>query len=175
MDESFVDVVRAVRGGSESIAAGAKQIASGNADLSQRTEAQVANLQETAASMEELTSTVQAHSESTRTATQKASSASEVATQGGVVVDRVVSIMEGIVSSSKQITLPTLSAPLMESRFDQLDQVTQQNAALVEESAAAAGSLDGPLRKDAASPRRVRRACPPAGTPCPRYAWWPAG
>jgi methyl-accepting chemotaxis protein len=92
-----------VRQSSESIATGATQISTGNTDLSQRTEEQAANLQQTAASVEELHSTVKANADTARRACELASAASASAARGGEVVGQVVSTMDEITASSKQI------------------------------------------------------------------------
>ncbi len=103
MNESLVQIVGDVREGSDSIAIATKQIASGNSDLSQRTEEQASALEETASSMEELTSTVKQNAENAQQANQLAISANDVATKGGEVINRVVTTMESITSSSKKI------------------------------------------------------------------------
>jgi methyl-accepting chemotaxis protein len=104
MNDSLVTVVSSVRMSSDSIATGSAEIAIGNADLSARTERQAANLQQTAASMEELSSTVTTNADTASQASRLAGSASEVASEGGVMVGKVVTTMEGISSSSKQIS-----------------------------------------------------------------------
>src|SRR5690606_35471694 len=62
------------------------------------------NLQETAASMEQLTGTVRQSADAARQANQLASSAAEVAVRGGAVVAQVVSTMDEINCSSRQIS-----------------------------------------------------------------------
>ncbi len=103
MNANLVNIVGAVREGTEAIGSGSKQIASGNADLSQRTEEQASSLEETASSMEELTSTVRQNAENARQANQLAQGASKVAMQGGQVVSEVVGTMSSINESSKKI------------------------------------------------------------------------
>jgi methyl-accepting chemotaxis protein len=103
MNDSLSGVVGAVRGGTDAIAAASRQIASGNADLSARTEQQAGSLEETAASMEQLTATVQQNADSARQANALALEASNVAAQGGSVVARVVTSMDSIAASSRQI------------------------------------------------------------------------
>ncbi len=80
-----------------------QEIASGNLDLSQRTERTAAGLQQIAASMEQITGTVRQTADSARTANQLASSASAAASKGGDVVAEVVSTMDAISASSRQI------------------------------------------------------------------------
>ncbi len=103
MRDSLVSVVTAVRGNSESVATASAQIAQGNQDLSGRTEQQASALQQTAATMEELGSTVRNNSDSARQANQLAQGASVVAARGGEVVGQVVTTMQGINDSSRQI------------------------------------------------------------------------
>ena len=81
----------------------AGEIAQGNSDLSQRTEEQASSLEETASSMEELTSTVKQNADNARQANQLATGAREQAEKGGDVVQRAVSAMSEINSSSKKI------------------------------------------------------------------------
>ncbi|GKS73399.1 MCP four helix bundle domain-containing protein [Acidovorax sp. SUPP950] len=93
-----------VRNVADSIATATREIATGNADLSQRTEQTASNLQETASSMEELTATVRQSADSAATANKLATSAAEVAARGGQVVTQVVSTMDEINQSSRQIS-----------------------------------------------------------------------
>ena len=103
MNDSLGKLVGTVRNSSDSIATGSTQIATGTADLSQRTEEQASNLQQTAASMEQLSSTVKNNSATAQQASTMAVSASETAVRGGSVVSAVVSMMEEINASSRQI------------------------------------------------------------------------
>ena len=103
MQTSLVQVVSAVRSGSESVATASAQIAQGNHDLSARTESQASALEQTAASMEQLSTTVQQNADSARHANQLAANASSVAVRGGEVVGQVVATMKGISESSHRI------------------------------------------------------------------------
>ncbi|WP_175792154.1 methyl-accepting chemotaxis protein [Burkholderia ambifaria] len=103
MQRGFVDTVRTVRGGSESIATAARQIAAGNIDLSSRTEEQASALQETASSMEQLTGTVKQNADNARQASSLAANASEIANKGNTVVGQVVGTMGEINDSSAKI------------------------------------------------------------------------
>ncbi|WP_148661341.1 methyl-accepting chemotaxis protein [Roseateles chitosanitabidus] len=96
-------VMLQVRETSQSIAVASRQIAAGNQDLSQRTEETASNLQETASSMEELNSTVANSAANADQARQLADSASRVAGQGGAAMGQVVSTMQDISASSRQI------------------------------------------------------------------------
>ncbi len=100
MRQQLTDVVRNVRGGSESVATASVQ---GNTDLSARTESQASALEETAASMEQLNATVRQNADSAQQASQLAASASAVAVQGGEVVAQVVDTMQGINAASQKI------------------------------------------------------------------------
>jgi methyl-accepting chemotaxis protein-1 (serine sensor receptor) len=103
MQDSLTAMVKAVRGGTESIDVGAREISVGNTDLSQRTEQQAASLQETASSMEQLTSTVRQNAENARQASQLAVNASDIAVRGGEVVGQVVDTMQDIAASSNKV------------------------------------------------------------------------
>ncbi len=104
MNDALRLLVQDVRGAVESVATASSQIAQGNQDLSARTESQASSLQQTAASMEQLTSTVRHSADNARQASQLASTASGVAAKGGAVVGKVVSTMNDITASSKQIS-----------------------------------------------------------------------
>ncbi|WOD20228.1 methyl-accepting chemotaxis protein [Paraburkholderia kirstenboschensis] len=103
MQRSLTETVRAVRGGSESIATATREIAAGNIDLSARTEEQASALQETASSMEELTGTVKQNADNARQASALAANASEIANKGSAVVGQVVGTMGEINQSSAKI------------------------------------------------------------------------
>ncbi|QBP77838.1 methyl-accepting chemotaxis protein [Herbaspirillum huttiense] len=96
-------ILQDVRRSSDTVKISSTEIASGNQDLSARTEQQAGALEETASAMEQLTSTVQQNSESARRANELAGNASRIAAQGGEVVGNVVSTMEAINASSRQI------------------------------------------------------------------------
>ncbi|MCX8956041.1 methyl-accepting chemotaxis protein [Erwinia psidii] len=104
MQSSLSALVTNVRGNAESLATASMQISQGNHDLSQRTEEQASALQQTSATMEQLGVTVSSNAENARQANHLASGASELATKGGQIVDRVISTMKGINSSSKKIS-----------------------------------------------------------------------
>ena len=103
MNVSLVTMVGQVRLSAEGIAAASSEIASGNHDLSSRTEQQARALQQTAASMQQMTATVQQSAETARVASQLAVAAADVAGKGGAVVQRVVTTMRDISTSSKKI------------------------------------------------------------------------
>ncbi len=95
--------ILAVRMAAESVGNASSEIASGNADLSVRTEQAASSLQETASSMEQLTGTVKDSAHSASIADELARSARSVAQRGGSVISEVVSTMDEINASSKEI------------------------------------------------------------------------
>ncbi len=103
MQANLATRVAQVRQNAETIATGSSEIAAGNRNLSQRTESQAASLEETASSMEELTGTVKNNAANAQQANQLAVGARELATRGGEVVDKAVSAMKAIQSSSERI------------------------------------------------------------------------
>ncbi len=96
-------VIAQIREASESIDIAAREIAMGNNDLSRRTEEQASSLEETAASIEEFAATVRQNAENAAQADRLAEEASEAAIRGGDVVGRVVSTMNGITESNREI------------------------------------------------------------------------
>lgn len=104
MRQVLAQLVANIRSSSDNIASASSDIAHGNADLSQRTELQASALEETSSSMEALTVTVKQNAHSAQQANQKAVACADVAQQGGLAVQQLTSMMEGIQQSSKQIT-----------------------------------------------------------------------
>ncbi|GKW50533.1 methyl-accepting chemotaxis protein [Halomonas sp. NCCP-2165] len=96
-------VMLTIRDSSESVRIAANEIASGGQDLSRRTDSAASSLQQTSASMEEITGTVAQTADSAQQANQLALSASRVAARGGEVVGEVVTTMDAIGDSSRQI------------------------------------------------------------------------
>jgi len=97
------EMVEQIMDSSESILTSSDEISRGNADLSQRTEEQASSLEETASSMEQMTSTVKQNADNAREANQLAAAAREQAEKGGDVVQKAVSAMGEINTSSKKI------------------------------------------------------------------------
>ena len=103
MQESLRGIAAKVRSSSEAVASAATEIAAGNHDLSSRTEEQASSLEETAASIEQMTATVNQNAQNATQAAGVAIAAAEVARKGGIAVDEVVKMMEGIQESSRRI------------------------------------------------------------------------
>jgi methyl-accepting chemotaxis protein len=103
MTENLHGIVARVLGGTNTIDSASKEVAQGNMDLSSRTEQQASSLEETASAMEQLTSAVKQNAENAHEANQLARSASDIAVQGGDAVEKVVSTMTSIDTSSKKI------------------------------------------------------------------------
>lgn len=97
-------IVEAVRHSADSIQTASHEVSLGSGDLSQRTEQAASSLQHAASSLGQLTGTVSQTAEAALTARQLATRASEVAERGGAAVGAVVSTMDDINRSSKQIS-----------------------------------------------------------------------
>jgi methyl-accepting chemotaxis protein len=92
-----------VRTGMGSIRQASQEVAAGNLDLSTRTEQAVSSLQETASTMGQLTDAVRQSAEAAGEANTLAGSAAGIARRGGQVVAEVVSTMDQIHASSREI------------------------------------------------------------------------
>ena len=103
MNDRLADLVREVRGNTDTMGLSAGEISSGNTDLAGRTQELASALQQTAASMEQMTATVQQNADNARQANQLAGNARELAEKGGTVVAEAVEAMQQISQSSKQI------------------------------------------------------------------------
>ena len=79
------------------------QVRAANADLSARTEAQASNLEQTSAHMGQITGTVSQTADNVNAASGVASEATALAERTGVAVAQVVTAMNDISSSSRQI------------------------------------------------------------------------
>ena len=170
MQRSLIDTVANVREGADAIYTGTSEIAMGNNDLSSRTEQQASALEETAASMEQLTATVKQNADNAvvagevrNLASRSANAAKEIKAliedsvsrvdTGSVLVESAGETMNDIVNAVTRVTDimgEIASASDEQSRgidqvalaVSEMDRVTQQNAALVQESAAAAAALE---------------------------------
>jgi methyl-accepting chemotaxis protein len=103
MQAGLRSLVGEVRLAAESIQVASSEVAVGNQDLSQRTEQTAGNLQLTASSIEQLTGAVASSADAAGEANRLAVEASAVAGRGGEVVAQVVTTMDAINASSRQI------------------------------------------------------------------------
>lgn len=103
MQDALRGLVRHVADAANNISTASAEIATGNHDLSHRTEQTAANLQEAASSMELLTGTIGSSADASHQASSFAASAAQVAERGGSIVSQVVSTMDQISASSRQI------------------------------------------------------------------------
>ncbi len=101
--ERLRSIISQIRESSKSINTAAREIATGNDDLARRTEEQASSLEETASSLEELASTVRQNAENATQADKLAAEASASAHRGGEVVAKVVTTMNGITKSNRDI------------------------------------------------------------------------
>ncbi|MGZ5200723.1 MAG: methyl-accepting chemotaxis protein [Telluria sp.] len=97
------EALRKILSSVASIDTASREIATGNLDLSTRTELQAGSLQQTASAMETLTTAVKDNANNARQATELAAEAARLAAQGGQAVDRAVTTMDSIKSSSRKI------------------------------------------------------------------------
>lgn len=104
MQEKLHQLISQVANSAESIVSASSEITLGNEDLSRRTEAQASSLEQTSASMEQLTATVKHNADNAHQGNLMATNASDVAQRGGNVVERVVTTMHDIASSSGKVT-----------------------------------------------------------------------
>lgn len=88
----------------ESIQNETGEITSASDGLSRRTEKQAATLEETAAALDELTSSVKSASEGVDEASEMSSDAKSNAQRGGEVAEKAIEAMDGIKTSSEQIS-----------------------------------------------------------------------
>ncbi|URI08421.1 methyl-accepting chemotaxis protein [Aquincola tertiaricarbonis] len=103
MNAALRGIVADVRGSADRIQVASHEVATGNLDLSQRTEATASNLQEVSGAIDLLTTNVHHSAHAAREANDLARSAAEVAQRGGSVVSQVVTTMQEIHGSSRQI------------------------------------------------------------------------
>ena len=92
-----------VRGGVGAMRGATSDIAHGTDELAGRTEEQASHLEETTTAIDTINKTVQRTADAAREASQLAKSASGAAASGGQIVGQVVTTMQGITQSSKQI------------------------------------------------------------------------
>ncbi|MGC1504342.1 MAG: methyl-accepting chemotaxis protein [Sulfitobacter sp.] len=102
--KSLRDAISAVIHNSDSIRNETGEITSAADDLSRRTEKQAATLEETAAALDELTVSVRSAAESADHASKMSADAQRNADQGGDVARKAVTAMDGIKTSSQEIS-----------------------------------------------------------------------
>jgi methyl-accepting chemotaxis protein len=95
--------VSQVRNTSDSLVHASSEIASASLDLSKRTEETSANLENSASSMEQIASTVRQTADHVSQAAHAASANAQAAARGGEVMGQMISTMQSIHSSSKEI------------------------------------------------------------------------
>lgn len=104
MKDNLASIVSQARAGSNAISSASSEIAEGNFDLAHRSENQGESLERIAQAMSELTITVKQNADNASVANELAASASSVSAQGGAVMSQVISTMESIQTSSKEIS-----------------------------------------------------------------------
>lgn len=102
--ESLRNAITSVIHNADSIRNETTEITSAADDLSRRTEKQAATLEETAAALDELTVSVKSAALGADDASKMSADAQKNAEEGGVVARRAVEAMDGIKTSSKEIS-----------------------------------------------------------------------
>lgn len=103
--DKLADTVTVLGASSKRVETGSDEIRAASDDLAARNEQQAASLEETASSMAEVTELVRKSAEHARTAQQAMLTTHQKAGDGGEVVQRAVTAMASIESSSKEITM----------------------------------------------------------------------
>jgi methyl-accepting chemotaxis protein len=98
------ETMQAIAANTQGVRSGAEEITQASDDLSRRTEQQAASLEETAAALDQITATVRRTAEVANEARDLVSTSKEDAERSGEVVRQTVGAMDGIETSSKQIT-----------------------------------------------------------------------
>lgn len=102
--DALRSAISAVINNSDSIRSETAEITSAADDLSRRTEKQAATLEETAAALDELTVSVKSAAEGADNASKTSADAQRNAEQGGEVARQAVVAMDGIKTSSQEIS-----------------------------------------------------------------------
>ena len=103
MQARLRDLVSAILEAAGSLQVASAEVAAGNADLSRRTEHVAARLQEAASAVERLSTDVRHGVDASAKASELAREAAQIAATGGEVVDKVVSTMTRISTSSQRM------------------------------------------------------------------------
>jgi methyl-accepting chemotaxis protein len=104
MNSKLADIVRDVRGGSDTVAAASRQLVRANDDLSLRCGEQAAALNHAAGALDGITRSSVMNAESARRASALAASVSETATRGERAVDEMIATIGSICASSRKVT-----------------------------------------------------------------------
>jgi methyl-accepting chemotaxis protein len=102
--EHLQGTMQAIATNTQGVRSGAEEITQASDDLSRRTEQQAASLEETAAALDQITATVRRTAEVANEARDLVSTSKADAERSGEVVRQTVGAMDGIETSSKQIT-----------------------------------------------------------------------
>lgn len=146
---NMADVVRSMARAAAAVRTGSEEISRGNADLSQRTEEQGRGFAVVASEVRNLASRSAEAAKEIQTLIQdslgKVTDGTKLVDESGkalaeivVRVKKVTDVMAEIASSSHE---QTLGIEQVNNAITMMDDVTQQNAALVEEASAAAQAL----------------------------------
>jgi len=162
--ERLSTIVADIQSVAEQVSSAAGEIDSGTEDLSRRTEKAASSLEETAAATEEMSATVSRNAENAGNANDLATEANRAAGDGGDVVQRVVTAMSDIKSSTNQMTdtisvideiafqtnLLALNASVEAARAGEAGKgfavVAQEVRALAQRSATAASDIKGLIK-----------------------------
>lgn len=103
MQAKLAIIVSQVKTGADTIATASGEIANGNLDLSHRTEEQASALEETASSMEEISATIKQTANNANEASKLTQNVVSAAQNSGYEVTNVLTTMNAIQGSSKQM------------------------------------------------------------------------
>jgi methyl-accepting chemotaxis protein len=98
------ETMQAIAANTQGVRSGAEEITQASDDLSRRTEQQAASLEETAAALDQITATVRRTAEVANEARDLVTTSKADAERSGEIVRQTVGAMDGIETSSKQIT-----------------------------------------------------------------------
>jgi methyl-accepting chemotaxis protein len=140
---------------SNGLRAGAAEVTAASDEMARRTEQQAASLEETAAALDQITATVKRTAEGAVEARTAVARAKDEAERSGEIVKDAVQTMTQIDDSARKVSqiigvVSEIAASAHEqatglhevnTAVNQMDQITQQNAAMVEEASAAAHAL----------------------------------
>ena len=101
--DKLKEVITGIKQSAYKVGITSEQITAGNKNLNHRSQEQASSLKQIANNMDDMTTIVQQNAEYTRQAEKLAKAARENACQGGLVVQEVISSMDEINKTSKQI------------------------------------------------------------------------